>query len=147
LGSSGALAKARTLGDSVRATKVSDEGASFVTAPDDIRIQTRDGVFLVSRNGRGELAQVPSSAKATWYQEAFEIFLSGVTPWLDHLSYLSDAPLVVDILVKMDHPSGSHDASSAPRRLEEKFIRARLLEVARIPILGDHADVWIPPRD
>jgi hypothetical protein len=31
--------------------------------------------------------------------------------------------------------------------VKEKFIRARILEVARIPILGDHADVWIPPRD
>ncbi len=93
-----ALAKSRTLGESVRATIVSDEGSSFVTSPDGIKIKTRDGVYLVSRNGRGELAQVSSSSKSTWYQEAFETFLSGVTPWLDHLSYLSDAPLFIDIL-------------------------------------------------
>ena len=31
--------------------------------------------------------------------------------------------------------------------VKEKFIRARILEVARIPILVDHADVRIPPRD
>ena len=79
-----ALAKSRTLGESVRATIVSDEGSSFVAAPDDVKIRTRDGVYLVSRNGRGELAQVSFSVKATWYQEAFETFLSGVTPWLDH---------------------------------------------------------------
>src|SRR5229473_104920 len=93
-----ALAKSRTPGESVRATIASDEGSSFVTAPDDIKIQTRDGIYMVSRNGRGELAQVVSSATATWYQEAFETFLSGVTPWLDLLSYLSDAPLFIDIL-------------------------------------------------
>lgn len=75
-----ALGKVRTPGEDVRATIVPDEGSSFVTAPDDIKIQTRDGIYMMSRNGRGELAQVFSSTTASWYQEAFETFLSGVTP-------------------------------------------------------------------
>jgi len=77
------------------------------------------------------LAQVSSSAKATWYQEAFEIFLSGVTPWLDHLSSLSYASVVVDILVKMDHPSGvtmrqarRGGLATSARRIESRLAKA-----------------------
>lgn len=93
-----ALAKARTQGENVRASIQLADGSSFITAPDDIRIQTRDGAYQVSRNAQGEFAQVSCSTMATWYQEAFEIFLSGVTPWLDHLSYLGNIPIFIDIL-------------------------------------------------
>jgi hypothetical protein len=93
-----ALAKTRTPGERIRASIESGEGDCFVTAPDDLRIQTRDGVYEISRNGQGELALVSYSLNATWYGEAFEIFLSGVTPWPDHLSYLSDTPIFIDML-------------------------------------------------
>ncbi len=93
-----ALAKARTQGEKVRASIQPADGCSFITAPDDLSIQTRNGAYQVSRNAQGELAQVSSSIMATWYQEAFEIFLSSVTPWLDHFSYLSDTPIFIDIL-------------------------------------------------
>jgi hypothetical protein len=93
-----ALAKARTQGENIRATIQNGEGHSFVTAPDDLKVQTRDGVYEITRNTRGELARVSCSLTATWYGEAFDMLLSGVAPWLDHLSYLSDTPIYIDVL-------------------------------------------------
>jgi hypothetical protein len=39
---------------------------------------------------------------STWYEEAFDIFLSGLTPFLDHLSFVSNTPIVVDIMEARD---------------------------------------------
>ena len=39
---------------------------------------------------------------ATWYEEAFDIFMLGFTPSLDHLSFLSNTPIVVDIMEARD---------------------------------------------
>ena len=93
-----ALAKSRVQGENVRASIQPGDGASFISAPDDIRVQTRDGTYQISRNEQGELAQIFCSITATWYQEAFETFLSGVTPWLDHLCYFSNLPIFIDML-------------------------------------------------
>ena len=51
------------------------------------------GSYLISRNERDELALVSRTVMATWVVEAFDIFFSGLTPFLDHLSFLSNTPI------------------------------------------------------
>jgi len=65
-----ALTKSRVQGGSIRASIQPGDGGCFISAQDDIRIQTRDGTYQVTRNAEGELAQITSSLTTTWYQEA-----------------------------------------------------------------------------
>jgi hypothetical protein len=93
-----ALAKCHTQRESIRAGMAAGEAGCFITTPDDLRIQTLHGVYEVARYDRGELTVVSRTLTAISYQEAFETFLSGLTPALDHLSFLSNTPVVIDIL-------------------------------------------------
>jgi hypothetical protein len=92
------LSKGYTHHETIRASITADEGGCFITAPDDIRINAPGGVYEVTRNARGELAIVSRSLTASWYEDAFDIFVSDLTPSLDHLSYLSNTPIRIDIL-------------------------------------------------
>jgi hypothetical protein len=118
-----ALAKARTQGESIRASIQPADGYSFIIARDDLRIGTGQGAYEVLRNAQGELSQVSCSVAATWYQEAFEMFLSGITPWLDHLSYLSDTPIFVETIECRDElnhmTTASYRTPYAPVELSE----------------------------
>jgi hypothetical protein len=75
-----------------------EEGGCFITTPDDLWIQAPDGKYEISRNARGELALVTRSLTAAWYEDAFEKFLSGLIPSLDHLAHLSNTPIVIDVM-------------------------------------------------
>jgi hypothetical protein len=96
------LSKAQSQLDGIRGGITPGEGGCFITAPHDIHIEDPQGSYLISRNERGELAMVVRTVMATWYEEAFDIFFSGLTPFLDHLSFISNTPIAVDITEARD---------------------------------------------
>jgi hypothetical protein len=96
------LAKAPSQLESIRAGITQGEGGCLVTAPDDIHLDTPNGRYELLRNPRGELAMATRSLTATSVEEALETFLTGLTPSLDHLAFLSNTPIVVDLLEARD---------------------------------------------
>jgi hypothetical protein len=96
------LSKAHSQLESIRGGITLGEGGCFITAPQDFKLEDPRGTYLICRNERGELALVTRTVMATWYEEAFDIFLSGLTPFLDHLSFVSNTPIVVDIMEARD---------------------------------------------
>ncbi len=96
------LAKAPSQLESIRGGIVQSEGGCFVTAPDDLHLDTPSGRYTLLRNIRGELAMATRSLTATSAEEALDTFLTGLTPSLDHLAFLSNTPIVVDLLEARD---------------------------------------------
>jgi hypothetical protein len=96
------LSKAHSQLEGIRGGIAKGEGGCFLTAPQDIKIEDPRGTYLISRNERGELALVTRTVMATWYEEAFDIFMLGFTPFLDYLSFISNTPIVVDIMEARD---------------------------------------------
>jgi hypothetical protein len=92
------LTKAHTQHTSLHSERTPSEGGSFVIIQNDLQIQTPEGNYELFRNAQGELALATRSLTATWHDEAFEIFLAGLTPALDRLSYLSHTPIIVDMM-------------------------------------------------
>jgi hypothetical protein len=93
-----ALAKGFMPHETIRASIVPEEGGCYITAPEDIRLDVPGGFYAITRNGRGELALVSRSVTASSYKEALELFLAGLTPSLDHLAFLSNTPIRIDML-------------------------------------------------
>jgi hypothetical protein len=96
------LSKAHSQLEGIRGGITLGEGGCFIKAPQDIKLEDPRGTYLICRNERGELAQVTRSVMATWYEEAFDIFFTGLAPSLDHLSFLSNTPIVVDLTEARD---------------------------------------------
>jgi hypothetical protein len=96
------LSKTHSVLEGIRGGIITGAGGCFITAPQDLHLQDPQGSYLISRNERGELALVSRTIMATWYEEAFDIFFSGLTPFLDHLSFLSNTPIVVDMTEARD---------------------------------------------
>jgi hypothetical protein len=90
------LTKVHTQHTPIHSEITPSEGGCFIITQNDRRIQTPEGNYELFRNALGELALATRSLTATWYDEACEIFLAGLTPTLDHFSYLSNTPIVVD---------------------------------------------------
>src|SRR5690349_9998898 len=80
------LTKAHTQHESIHCEMTSIEGGCFITTQNDLQIQTPGGHYELFRNAQGELALATRSLTATWHDEAFELFLAGLTPALDHFS-------------------------------------------------------------
>jgi hypothetical protein len=92
------LSKGYIAHEAIRASITPGEGGCFITAPDDIRLSAPGGTYEILRNSRGELAQATRSLTASSYAEAFDVFLAGLTPSLDHLSYISNTPIRIDAI-------------------------------------------------
>jgi hypothetical protein len=96
------LTKAPSQLESVRGGIGDGEGGCFITAPDDLNLDTPEGRYQISRNPRGELAIATRSLAARSVEEALDAFLAGLTPSLDHLAFISNTPIVVDLLEARD---------------------------------------------
>jgi hypothetical protein len=96
------LSKAHSQLEGIRGGITLGEGGCFITAPQDLKIEDPRGSYLIFRNERGELALITRTLMATWYEEAFDFFFIGLTPFLDYLSFLSNTPIVVDIMEARD---------------------------------------------
>jgi len=92
------LAKQSVAEDAISASVIAEKGGCYIGAPDDLKIDTPTGSFVVMRNSRGELAVIEGTVNAGEWQEAFHRFQESVTPWIDHLAYFTNTPIVVSML-------------------------------------------------
>jgi hypothetical protein len=92
------LAKAHTQHTAIPSEITPSAGGCFIITQSDLQIQTPEGNYELFRNAQGELALATCSLTATWHDEAFELFLAGLTPALDHFSYLSNTPIIIDMM-------------------------------------------------
>jgi hypothetical protein len=131
------LGKARSQLESVRAAISPGEGGCFITAPDDIRLDTPNGPYVLSRNARGEIALVTRSLSAASVEEALDTFLADLTPSLDHLAYLSNVPLVVDVLEARDE--ANHITTVSYRTPYRNAVLSQGTEQLATPLLPVYA--------
>ena len=92
------LTKAYTQHTAIHSEITSSQGGCFIITQHDLQIQTPEGNYDLCCNAQGELALATRSLTATWYDEACEMFLAGLTPALDRFSYLNNTPIVVDMM-------------------------------------------------
>lgn len=77
------------------------DGGSYLTLPDNaelIRVQTSQGTFEIKKNSSGEKSLIEFKCTARSHLEARRKFQTAVLPFLDHLSYMADCPVVIATL-------------------------------------------------
>lgn len=82
-----------------------DDGSSYLKMPDGVRcvvMESTNGKFVIISNRHGEYSSISMDVRANTHYEARFKFLATITPMLDHLSYLTDTPVITQILRVID---------------------------------------------
>lgn len=93
-----ALGKHASASASIQASVSEGEGESFILLPrgkKEVPLGTPKGCFRLVANERGELGTVFHRCKARSSSDAIGIFVTGLTPMLDALSFDAGVPVVV----------------------------------------------------
>jgi hypothetical protein len=75
-----------------------NSGSSFFIVPPKtvkILIPTSLGVFTAYKNNENELSSITADIITNGWDESFKIFYKVVTPFLDHLSFIANIPLII----------------------------------------------------
>jgi hypothetical protein len=73
-------------------------GSSFFVIPPNavkMLIPTTFGIFTCYKNEHNELSLITTEIEAAGWKETFQIFFKVVSPFLDHLSFLTNAPFII----------------------------------------------------
>ncbi|GBD88135.1 hypothetical protein BMS3Abin03_02070 [bacterium BMS3Abin03] len=73
-------------------------GSSFFVIPPNavkMLIPNTFGVFTCYKNEANELSLITTNIEANGWEEAFQIFFKVVSPFLDHLSFLTNSPFII----------------------------------------------------
>lgn len=76
-----------------------NDGESYFLLPPNVRalnVDTPEGKFTFYKNNKNEVSLIVHQCQATKWEEAFNKFYSGVTPFLDFLSFESNSPVNID---------------------------------------------------
>lgn len=68
----------------------------------DYRVRTPAGTYTLIINADGEFSGARLQCRATSLEQAKQIFLKGIVPFLDHLAYIANAPLILSRVLYMD---------------------------------------------
>jgi len=107
-----AFAKEAGFSKSIRIDREIDSGTSFFKGRGgtENRIHTTVGVFRLFRNPQGELSCARFTCRARSLDEARELFWKGLTPPLDHLTYLANTPILIDVEYCVDPKNAAFSA-------------------------------------
>ncbi|HET6282600.1 MAG TPA: hypothetical protein VFH73_16670, partial [Polyangia bacterium] len=86
-----------------------EDGTSFMGAPEGavtFAVQAQGLEYQFVLNAKREFSGVRSSFSSTSVQEARTTFLRGLTPMLDHISYLANTPLIIGQTLCIDRTNG-----------------------------------------
>src|SRR5215471_13305731 len=109
-----ALGKYAPFPAGISASIAESEGSSYFIVPQNVTgvdIKGPSGALRVFTNKAGELARVEQVCVATGWNDAFLKFTRALAPFLDHVSYVADVPVVVEKLYCHDAANGVHVAS------------------------------------
>lgn len=72
-------------------------GSFFVLPPNAVKmlIPNTFGIFTCYKNEANELSLISTNIDTNSWEEAFQIFFKVVTPFLDHLSFLTNTPFII----------------------------------------------------
>jgi hypothetical protein len=90
------LAKQQFFSDEIQASLTEQDGESYFQLPDNVskgKAQTPIGNYILHKNSKGELARISLRCTSNTWSEAFNKFHSGITPFLDHLTYFTFAKI------------------------------------------------------
>jgi len=93
------LARNIVFNETIECSIPEDRGDSFIHFPSNMKtaeISTSLGVYYLSKNAANEISTITLTCFAHSWEEAFDTFLSGITPFLDHLSYQANSPISID---------------------------------------------------
>jgi hypothetical protein len=109
-----ALAKYAPFPSDVNASIEDGAGNSYFVVPTgvtQVNVQGPCGTMLMFTNVSGELARVSQKCVATGWKDALRTFTRGLAPFLDHVAYVADVPVVIEKLYCHDPTNGVHVAS------------------------------------
>jgi methylamine utilization protein MauJ len=109
-----ALAKYAPFPSAISASIGDFEGGSYFVVPKNVTqvsVQGPCGTMRMFTNTAGELARVSQNCVATGWKDALRQFTRGLAPFLDHVSYAADVPVVIEKLYCHDPANGVHVAS------------------------------------
>ena len=95
----GLLGKSLTLSDRITAGLDALAGASFFKPPDgaeQLILHCAVGKIRIEKNPAGQLGRLTVVVRTSSWSKALELFVSGISPFLDFLSYQADTPVVMD---------------------------------------------------
>lgn len=101
-----ALAKYAPFPSGVSASIEDNEGSSYFVVPQgmtQVNVQGRQGPMQMFTNRAGELARVSQHCMATGWQDALAKFTGELAPFLDHVSYAADVPVVIEKLCQFQN--------------------------------------------
>lgn len=93
-----ALGKNFLISDEIQCSIPEGYGESYLLMPKDEEesiIHTHQGKYHVLKNTNNEISLISLACSAHSWQEAFNKFFLGITPFLDFLSYQADIPIVI----------------------------------------------------
>src|SRR5579862_1605215 len=80
----------------IKTRHVKDDGESFLIPSDGasaMKLATPAGTMMLYHNTRRECSLVEFSCEATSIDDAKSIFVRGLTPLIDHVSYVANVPI------------------------------------------------------
>lgn len=102
-------------------------GSFFVLPPSAVKmlIPNTFGIFTCYKNEENELSLISTKIDTNSWEEAFQIFLNVVTPFLDHLSFLTNTPFIISKVycrdTKNDYSVHSYEVPYHPVSLNPNF--------------------------
>ena len=100
-----AFAKEAGFAKTIRADLEIETGTSFFKPGDTAtegRLRVGDGLYRFIKNSEGVYAGARYLCRARSLDEAREMFWKSLTPALDHMSYLSNTPILIDVEYALD---------------------------------------------
>ena len=93
-----ALGKNFTISEEIQASLPEGYGESYLLIPqeeDESIVSTPQGEYHFKKNANNEISIISLVCRSRSWQNAFGTFFSGITPFLDILSYQSNIPIVI----------------------------------------------------
>lgn len=93
------LSKSPMISDRIAGDFTELDGGSYLLSPgntDHFKLKSGGSVFEIKKNAAGEMSFVHFECKATNPDDAHKQFLKAVLPVLDHFSYVTNTPILID---------------------------------------------------
>lgn len=119
-----ALGKYFAVPEEIQCSIPNGYGESYLLMPKEEKesvLKTAQGEYHLFKNLNNEISMIAFNCRAHSWQESFDKFYLGIAPFLDHLAYLADIPIVVQKIYCRDKKNNLSVASYATPYPEVKL--------------------------
>ena len=110
----GSLARFLPFTEDIKCSVAEGEGTSYflmTEGSEKAKVSTPFGNYHLQPNGRGELATIRHVSSFSTWQAAIGNFISGISPFLDRLSFVANVPVVFERVHCRDRKNDLHIVS------------------------------------